>query len=135
MNGIASLLRLLGDEARLRILRLLVLERLNVSELTAVLRLAQSGDSRHLGMLKEAGLVEESREGGYSYYRVASSKGQDATSDIWSWLRTRLAEDAGEVARADASKLAEVLRLRPSSPRGLRRDKFGDEDSRTWPGS
>ena len=56
MKAAAGLYRLLGDEVRLRILRLLAAERLNVSELTAVLGLAQSGVSRHLGLLKESGL-------------------------------------------------------------------------------
>ena len=44
-----ALLRLLGDDARLRILRLLQAERLNVSELTGILGIAQSGVSRHSG--------------------------------------------------------------------------------------
>ena len=48
--------RLLGDEVRLRLLRLLSQERLNVTELTGILGLAQSGVSRHLGLLKDAGL-------------------------------------------------------------------------------
>ena len=56
-GGSAALFRLLGDDARLRILRLLEEERLNVSELTSILGIAQSGVSRHLGLLKEAGLV------------------------------------------------------------------------------
>ena len=68
-----SLFRLLGDDARLRILRLLAAERLNVSELTGILGLAQSGVSRHLGMLKEAGLIAEQREGVYTWYRLAPS--------------------------------------------------------------
>ena len=62
----APLFRLLGDDARLRILRLLAVERLNVTELTGILGLAQSGVSRHLGMLKDAGLVAEQREGVYT---------------------------------------------------------------------
>ncbi|MBW8713652.1 MAG: ArsR family transcriptional regulator, partial [Acidobacteria bacterium] len=52
----AALYRLLGDEARLRLLRLLSLDRLNVTELTGILGIAQSGVSRHLGLLKEGGL-------------------------------------------------------------------------------
>ena len=58
MKSTALLYRLLGDEARLRLLRVLVKERLNVTELTGVLGLAQSGVSRHLGLLKDAGLGE-----------------------------------------------------------------------------
>ena len=50
----AARLRLLGDETRLRLLRLLAREPLNVTELTAVLGVAQSGVSRHLALLREA---------------------------------------------------------------------------------
>ena len=74
MKSASALYRLLGDEARLRILRLLAAERLNVSELTAVLGIAQSGVSRHLGLLKESGLVQEQREGGFTYYRAAGDQ-------------------------------------------------------------
>ena len=55
MDDPASLFKLLGDAARLRILRLLSRERLNVSELTSILGIAQSGVSRHLRLLKEGG--------------------------------------------------------------------------------
>src|ERR1700730_19375050 len=70
MKAASALYRLLGGEARLRLLRVLSRERLNVTELTGVLGLAQSGVSRHLGLLKEAGLVQEERDGGFSYYRL-----------------------------------------------------------------
>src|SRR5512134_221240 len=73
MKAASALYRLLGDEVRLRILRLLAAERLNVSELTGVLGIAQSGVSRHLGLLKESGLVQERREGGFTYYSTSSS--------------------------------------------------------------
>ena len=76
MKSASALYRLLGDEARLRILRLLAEERLNVSELTAVLGIAQSGVSRHLGLLKESGLVQEQREGGFTYYKAAADGGE-----------------------------------------------------------
>ena len=55
MKEASALYRLLGDEARLRLLRVLDQDRFNVKELTGILGLAQSGVSRHLGLLKEAG--------------------------------------------------------------------------------
>ena len=67
----APLFRLLGDEARLRLLRLLHADRLNVTELTSILGIAQSGVSRHLGLLKDAGLVEERREGGFTFFSLS----------------------------------------------------------------
>src|SRR5690242_2802742 len=108
MRQASALYRLLGDEARLRLLRVLRRERLNVTELTGVLGLAQSGVSRHLGLLKDAGLVIEERDGGFSYYRAAEPSGP--LGDV---LRQQFADAAEDPAvRADAARLQEVLRLR-----------------------
>jgi SAM-dependent methyltransferase len=110
-----ALYRLLGDEVRLRLLRLLSLERLNVSELTAILGIAQSGVSRHLGLLKDARLVAEEREGGYSYYRLAPalSEAHNGLGPLWSLLRSQFDSAAATgTGRADAARLAEVQRLR-----------------------
>jgi ArsR family transcriptional regulator len=108
----SALYRLLGDEARLRLLRVLARERLNVTELTGVLGLAQSGVSRHLGLLKEAGLVEEEKDGGFSYYRLAAAL-RDAADPLRTMLDAQFAHAADDpIVRADEARLHEVLRLR-----------------------
>lgn len=110
-----GLFRLLGDDVRLRVLRLLDAERLNVSELTGILGIAQSGVSRHLGLLKDAGLVIEDREGGFSYYRIAPAlrEGVNGFGPVWPLLQAQFeAAAATELGRADAARLAEVRRLR-----------------------
>lgn len=110
-----ALYRLLGDEARLRLLRLLALERLNVSELTGILGIAQSGVSRHLGLLKDAGLVTEEREASYTYFRVAPdlAEGRNGFGPLWPLLKAQFeAADGTDVGRADAARLEEVRRLR-----------------------
>jgi len=112
MKQASALYRLLGDEARLRLLRVLARERLNVTELTGVLGLAQSGVSRHLGLLKDAGLVAEERDGGFTYYRLAPALQADG-SPLTAALRMQFDEAAGDAAvRADQARLQEVLRLR-----------------------
>jgi SAM-dependent methyltransferase len=115
MESASGLFRLLGDDARLRILRLLGEERLNVSELTGILGIAQSGVSRHLGLLKDAGLVSEQREGGYTYFRLAPAlvNGDTSLAPLSALLRREF-EVAGdtELGRADDARLAEVRRLR-----------------------
>ena len=111
----AGLFRLLGDEARLRILRLLTAERLNVSELTGILGIAQSGVSRHLGLLKEAGLVIEEREAGYTYFRLAGdrSPGVNGSGPLGALLKNEFDSAARtDTGRADDARLAEVRRLR-----------------------
>src|SRR2546422_11636697 len=72
ISDTAALFRLLGDPTRLRLLRVVARDRFNVTELTGILGLAQSGVSRHLGLLKDAGLVAEDRDAGYAYYRLAN---------------------------------------------------------------
>jgi SAM-dependent methyltransferase len=110
-----ALFRLLGDDARLRILRLLAAERLNVSELTAILGIAQSGVSRHLGMLKEAALVSEQREGLYTWYRLspALAGGENGFGPLWPLLLVQFDEmTRAPEGRADDARLEEVRRLR-----------------------
>jgi ArsR family transcriptional regulator len=115
MQDAPTLFRLLGDEVRLRLLRVLHAERLNVTELTAILGIAQSGVSRHLGLLKEAGLVAEQREGGFTYFQPAPAL-SDARNGFGplSAVLDQHFDQAGrtEVGRADDVRLAEVRRLR-----------------------
>jgi len=110
MRQASAVYRLLGDEARLRLLRVLGRERLNVTELTGILGLAQSGVSRHLGLLKEAGFVVEEKDAGYTYYKLAERNGQAA---LWQVLDDQFADaGADPTVRADEARLQEVLRLR-----------------------
>lgn len=108
----APLYRLLGEEARLRLLRLLARERLNVTELTQVLGIAQSGVSRHLGLLKDAGLVGEEPAGGFTYYRLADAPPAPLAA-LWAEIAGGLAGPAATPSeRADDARLEEVRRTR-----------------------
>src|SRR5262247_4689357 len=98
MKHASALYRLLGDEARLRLLRVLSKERLNVTELTGVLGLAQSGVSRHLGLLKDAGLVAEERDGGFTYYRLAPAVDRGDEDALSALLRQQFASAGGDAA-------------------------------------
>lgn len=111
MQRAASLFRVLSDTTRLRLLRVLSHDRFNVSELTAILAIAQSSASRHLALLKDAALVAEEREAGFVYYRLRNDDG--ATAPLWSVLAAEFAAGgADRAAAADAVRLQEVLRRR-----------------------
>ena len=113
MKQASTLYRLLGDEGRLRLLRVLARDRLNVTELTGVLGLAQSGVSRHLGLLKDAGLVREEKDAGFSYYQLAPALATDSDSPLRAMLDRQFAASAEDpILRADDARLHEVLRLR-----------------------
>lgn len=111
MLNASALFRVLGDPARLRLLRALSFDRFNVTELTGILGLAQSGVSRHLGLLKDAGLVSEDRDGIYVYYRLARTGGAD--SPLWQLLEGEFGRAAAiPDLRADDARIQEVRRLR-----------------------
>jgi ArsR family transcriptional regulator len=115
MEEVGELFRLLGDSARLRLLRILAGRhgRLNVTELTVVLGIAQSGVSRHLKLLKDAGLVVEERGGGFSYYRLAPALLDGGFGGLWTTLQAQFSAAADNAAaRADEARLQEVVRLR-----------------------
>lgn len=67
-----GLARALADPTRLRLLMLLhnAKRELCVCELTAALDLSQPKISRHLGALRDAGLVRVRRSGRWVYYRL-----------------------------------------------------------------
>lgn len=62
----------LADETRLRMVRLLARESLNVNEIIGILGMGQSRVSRHLKILAEAELVTSRREGTWIYYQKCS---------------------------------------------------------------
>ena len=112
VRGSSTLFRLLADPTRLRLLRVLAHDTFNVSELTGVLALAQSGVSRHLGLLKDAGLVIETRDAGYVYYRLAREQAGQ-TAHLWPLLDAQFAASASDRSvREDDTRLHEVLRHR-----------------------
>ena len=130
----AGLFRLLGDDARLRILRLLDAEQLNVSELTAILGIAQSGVSRHLGLLKEAGLVEERRDAGFTFFRLAPAlhTGANGFGPIWPLLQAQFeAAQQTREGRADMARLEEIRRVRQEN---FDDHGFGAESRQIVPG-
>ncbi len=103
--------RLLGDPVRLRILRLLAREQLNIGELTQVLGIAQSGVSRHVRLLKGGSFVREEREGGWTWLALAGTA--DAPSGLgatWAPVREALARAPDE--DGDDARLAVIRRER-----------------------
>jgi SAM-dependent methyltransferase len=78
-----------------------------------VLGLAQSGVSRHLGLLKDAGLVAEERDAGYTYYRLSPTLSEPGRRTLWAAAEEQFAQAAADPAvKADDARLQEVLRLR-----------------------
>jgi DNA-binding transcriptional ArsR family regulator len=68
-----AVLKALGEMNRLRIMRLLLKEQLGVNAISRRLRISQYNVSKHLRILKEAGLLEMEKAGKLRLYAVAPS--------------------------------------------------------------
>ena len=83
----------LGDPARLRILNLIRhCEEVCNCEIGPVTGFLPSKISRHLAILKQAGLIRERREGTYLHYRLAPD-GEPVRETLLSLLDTLASDD------------------------------------------
>jgi ubiquinone/menaquinone biosynthesis C-methylase UbiE len=116
--------KILSDPTRLRILSLLEREELVVQELMDVLGMAQSRVSRHLAILREAGLLVDRRDGTYVSYRFASPE-EGAWRDTWNLVRKNLESDP--TTQRDLASLEQTLEAR-----GERSRTFFDAVGPEW---
>ncbi len=70
----AELLKALSNPTRLSIINYLLMNKCNVVAIETSLGVKQSNVSRHLFVLKSAGIVEGKRDGNEIYYEVISQK-------------------------------------------------------------
>lgn len=70
IDKLEKTLKALGDKNRLRIVNMLASKAMCVCEITQVIGLSQSTVSGHLKVLKEAGLVEDEKNGLWVEYRL-----------------------------------------------------------------
>ncbi len=106
----------LSDPTRVRILGLLEREELVVQELMAVLGMAQSRVSRHLAILREAGLLVDRRDGTYVSYRFAPPD-SGPWRDTWNLVRKNLEQDP--TAQRDLAALEQTLETRGERSRAF----------------
>jgi len=65
-------MKALGEESRLRIIRMLLKKQCSVNEIAEALSLTQYNVSKHLRVLREAGLIETEKNGQQRLYALAS---------------------------------------------------------------
>lgn len=102
VRPLTKLFRALGDETRLRIVALLSHGELCVCHIEKALELSQPNISRHLGILRMAGIVDARRGGTWVYYRLADQEHAAVQEMLSTLAKTFGAERA---IRADHVKL------------------------------
>jgi ubiquinone/menaquinone biosynthesis C-methylase UbiE len=115
MTAPAEILQAVSDHTRLRLLRLLCREELNVQELVRILGMNQPRVSKHLGILRDAGWLRQRREGTWSWYRAVDRRAFPGGEALFDSV-TAVA-DAGPEAREDDAELASVLAGRDAHSR------------------
>jgi len=107
LDDIAAIAQALSDPQRLRALMALRDDELCVCHLIDLLELAPSTISKHLTILKSAGLIDRRKEGRWVYYSIA--KGSKVPLHIrraLRWVCDGLNDDA--TIQADEETLVEV---------------------------
>ena len=79
--------RALADPTRRRILELLARRDMTAGEIAEQVQIAFPSVSRHLGVLKEAGLVDAEREGQYIRYRLNTTVYQEVVRYLMKLFR------------------------------------------------
>ena len=80
--GLQQTMKALADPTRREILNLLKKGKLSAGEITDHFQITAAAISRHLSVLREADLIEDSREGKYIFYELNAS----VLEEIMLWI-------------------------------------------------
>lgn len=105
MQDVLNIFKALSDETRLKILKLLEHGELCVCDIVAALGTIQPKISFHLGVLKEAGLIKDRKQGKWVHYCLDDS-------DIFRryLLLSAIERISSESVSQDKKRLAEFLK-------------------------
>ncbi len=81
-----KIFKALGDEKRLKIMALLYRHGYCVGALARILGISEAAVSQHLRILREAGLLNGEKRGGYTFYKVNAELLKSLVSDIGAFL-------------------------------------------------
>lgn len=108
MNTYTKIFKALGDETRLRIVKMLEVKKMCVCEITSIIGTSMPTVSNHLKILKEAGLVVQDRSEKYiNYSLVENSPGfiAEVLSLVRSIEEERIKSDRQTAARTDRAHI------------------------------
>lgn len=113
MRQLMCITRALADENRVRILAALAEGELCVCQLIELLALAPSTTSKHLAILRQAGLVETRKAGRWIHCRLADDPRSAGIHSALTWLLTECARD--DQFAEDRRRLRAICRIDPET--------------------
>lgn len=111
MNDLIAITKALSDQNRVRIVAALEQGELCVCQLIELLELAPSTVSKHLALLRQAGLLEVRKDGRWAYYRLAVQGAPKVVQGALALVKASLADDRR--ANADAKRIKRILKVDP----------------------
>ncbi|WP_312700933.1 metalloregulator ArsR/SmtB family transcription factor [Sedimentibacter sp.] len=84
-----DILKALADESRLRILSQILKAEMCVCEIEQCLGLTQSNTSRHLNVLKKAGILDSYKNAQWTYYKI-SDEFVNENKELYDYLKVKI---------------------------------------------
>ncbi len=109
MRDLVKIFKALSDETRIRLLKLLQQRELCVCELMQALSMTQSRVSRNLGILKDAGMVKDRRDGLWVHYSLNEKSFNEYAGQILELLKGWANDD--EAILRDLEALNKAVKL------------------------
>ncbi len=111
MKEFIAITKALADESRVRLLLALGDRELCVCQLIELIGLAPSTVSKHMSILKQAGLVDMRKQGRWAYYRIAKEDSPMLIKTTLQWVF----DSAGSSpqAKKDKASLRDILKCSP----------------------
>lgn len=110
LSQTVGMAKALGDETRLRIMAMLEGNELCACQIIEVFDLANSTISRHLSVLKQAGLIQSRKSGRWIFYAWRQGE-SDVLKNTQKWLSQITHQDPQ--IQKDRQRVAEILKIDP----------------------
>jgi len=107
MPRFMNIAKALSEQNRVRILMFLRDDELCLCQIIEMLSLTPSTVSKHMAILRDAGLVESRKEGRWHFYRLAGKAPSRTVRSACRWMEESLAND--KTIQEDARRLKAVL--------------------------
>ena len=92
MEKMINYFRAMGEETRVKVITMLLKEEMCICELIEELGLSQSAVSHHVKILKQAELVNDRRQGKWTFYSINKAGFERAIKNFQSEVITPLAQ-------------------------------------------
>lgn len=113
MRDFVRAFKVLSDETRIRIMKVILERECCVCEVMQALDISQSRASRNLGILEDAGFVRSRRDGPWIVYSIDEQSMNSHAPSLVELLRSSLVDE--EIVLQDKERLSRAARVGPGA--------------------